>query len=149
MDNYNFDKTIKDFISLINYILNNIFNNTIIFVATIPDMNPNVKKVYSWFKNYRKKKKKKKIKAKQVRINVNNYVAKFNNKIKEIIENYRNNNYNIRIGDLNPVIKDVDNLMFDGVHPNNDGYKKMADFWTDIVEKYINENLIKLNKLYI
>ena len=147
MDNYNFDKTIKDFISLIDYMLNNISNNTIIFVATIPDMDPNVKKVYSWFKNYRKKKKK--IKAKQVRINVNNYVAKFNNKIKEIIENYRNNNYNIRIGDLNPVIKDVDNLMFDGVHPNNEGYKKIADFWTDIVEKYINENLIKLNKLYI
>ena len=55
-------------------------------------------------------------------------------------------NYNIRIGDLNPVVKDVDNLMFDGVHPNNQGYKKMADFWTNIVEKYINEkfNITKI-----
>ena len=135
MDNYDFDITIKNFISLIEYMLNNSGKDTIIFVATIPDMDPNTERVYTWFHNYRTDN----ISDDEVKINVNNYVKKYNNKIKEIIGDYRNKNYNITIEDLNPVVKDVDNLMFDGVHPNNQGYKKMADFWTNIVEKYINE----------
>ena len=145
MDNYDFDITINNFISLVDYMLNNISKDTIIFVGTIPDMDPNTERVYTWFNNYRKNN----IEDNEVKINVNNYVMKFNNKIKEIIEDYRKKNYNIRIEDLNPVIKDVDNLMFDGVHPNNKGYKKIADFWTDIVEKYINEKFNIFNKKHV
>ena len=42
MDNYDFNKTIKDFISLIDFLLKNINKEAIIFVSTIPDMDPNV-----------------------------------------------------------------------------------------------------------
>ena len=137
MDNYDFDITIKNFISLINYLVNNISKKTIIFVATIPDMNPNIKK--TWFgvyqiDNYSEDEAKNK---------VNDYIMKYNKKITGIIEDYKNKNYNIRIEDLNPVIKDIDNLLFDGIHPNNKGYKIMGDFWADIIDKYLTEHFKK------
>ena len=46
---------------------------------------------------------------------------------------------------LNPVIKDFDNLFVDGVHPNDKGYKKMGEFWAEIIDKYLKE--INNNKI--
>ena len=43
---------------------------------------------------------------------MNNYVKKYNNEIRRIVEEYRNKNKNIRIEDLNKEIKDIDNLFF-------------------------------------
>ena len=135
MDNIDFDLTISNFISLIEYILNNINKNCILFVNTILDMDPNHEINYNWFNNYRTDN----IDDVEVKNKVNNNVIKFNNKIREIIEDYRNKNYNIRIEDLNPVIKDFENLFIDGVHPNDNGYKKIGEFWTEIIDKYLKE----------
>ena len=135
MDNVDFDLTINNFISLMEYILNNTSKNCIIFVNTILDMEPNHEANYTWFNNYRYGN----IDDAQVKINVNNNVKKFNNKIKEIIDNYKKKNYNIKIEDLNPVIKDFESLMVDGVHPNNNGYKKIGEFWTEIIDNYLKE----------
>ena len=55
MDNYNFNITIIDFISLINYFLENINKNSIIFVATIPDIDPNIKSFINGLKITEKK----------------------------------------------------------------------------------------------
>ena len=139
MENYDFNKTIKDFISLIDFLLNNINKEAIIFVSTIPDMDPNVEEVYHWFDNYRMDS----ANDTEVKNDVNNYIKEFNNKIKEIIESYGNKNYNIRILDLNPLMRDIDNLLFDGVHPNDKGYKIMGDFYAGIIEEYLNN---KFNK---
>ena len=137
MDNYDFDITIKDFISLINYLVNNISKEAIILVSTIPDMNPNIYK--TWFGVYQTDN----YSEDEAKNKVNDYIMKFNKEITGIIEDYRNKNYNIRIGDLNPVIKDIDNLLFDGVHPNNKGYKIIGDFWADIIDKYLTEHFKK------
>ena len=137
MDNINLDITIKNFITLIKYIFNNINNKSMVFVNTILDMNPNHKTNYNWFGNYRKNN----IDDDEVLKLVNDYVKKYNNKIKEIVEDYRNKNYNIKIENLNEVIKlnEFDNLMLDGVHPNDNGYKKIGDFWTEIIDNYLKE----------
>ena len=135
MDNIDFDLTINNFISLIEYILNNMNKNSILFINTIPYMNPNHEANYNWFPYYRKDN----IDDIEVKNDVNNNVKKYNNKIKEIIEDYRNKNYNIRIEDLNPIIKDLDNLFIDGIHPNNNGYKIIGEFWTEIIDKYLKE----------
>lgn len=139
MDNYDFNKTIKDFISLIDFLLKNINKEAIIFVSTIPDMDPNVEQVYNLFDNYRKDN----INDTEVKNDVNNYIKDFNNKIKEIIEGYKSKNDNIRIVDLNPLMKNIDNLLFDGVHPKDKGYKIMGDFYAGIIEEYLNN---KFNK---
>ena len=55
MDNYNFNITIIDFISLINYFLENTNKNSIIFVATIPDIVPNIKSFINGLKIIEKK----------------------------------------------------------------------------------------------
>ena len=55
MENYNFNITIIDFISLINYFLENINKNSIIFVATIPDIDPNIKSFINGLKIIEKK----------------------------------------------------------------------------------------------
>ena len=55
MDNYNFNITIIDFISLINYFLENKNKNSIIFVATIPDIDPNIKSFINGLKIIEKK----------------------------------------------------------------------------------------------
>ena len=47
--------TIIDFISLINYFLENINKNSIIFVATIPDIDPNIKSFINGLKIIEKK----------------------------------------------------------------------------------------------
>ena len=139
MENYDFNKTIKDFISLIDFLLNNINKEAIIFVSTIPDMDPNVEQVYNLFDNYRKDN----INDTEVKNDVNNYIKDFNNKIKEIIEGNKSKNDNIRIVDLNPLMKNIDNLLFDGVHPKDKGYKIMGDFYAGIIEEYLNN---KFNK---
>ena len=131
--NLDFIITINNFISLIIYLLDNINKNTIIFVATIHDINTNVKNIYKVFKNYRKDN----CSDDEVKNKVNDYVMKFNKEITEIVEKYRNNNYKIRIKDLNPVIKDIDNLFYDGIHPNDKGYKIMGEFWSEIIDKYL------------
>ena len=137
MQNYDFNKTINDFISLIDYMLHKIPKYSIIFVATIPDMDPNKKKSPKRFQNYRKDN----LDDEEVKNNVNKYVMKFNNEIKRIVEDYKNKKYNIRIGDLNPLIKDIDNLLYDGIHPTDEGYKIMANFWADNILKYLNEKV--------
>ena len=139
MENYDFDKTIKDFISLMDFLLKNINKEVIMFVSTIPDMNPNTESVYHWFDNYRMDG----INDAEVKNEVNIYVKDFNNKIKEIIESYRSKNYNIEIVDLNPIVKDIDNLFADGVHPNNKGYKIIGDFYAGFIQDYLDK---KFNK---
>ena len=137
MDNINFDITTKTFISLIEYILNNINNNTMVFVSNILDMDPNHKINYNWFDNYRKNN----TDDDEVKKIVNDNVFKYNNKIKEIVDIYRKKNYNIKIENLNDIIKlkDFDNLMLDGVHPNDNGYEKIGEFWTEIIDNYLKE----------
>jgi lysophospholipase L1-like esterase len=141
MDNIDFDITKKDFVSLIDYILDNISSKTTLFIATIPDMNPNTKIVYKWFHEYRKSKDGKiHYNKDRVQKMVFNNVNKFNDEIKKIIEHYQSKKYNIRLENLNPVLKDIDNLLIDGVHPNNKGYKKMGEFFAEIIVKFLNEN---------
>ena len=139
MENYDYDLTINDFISLIKYILNNISENSMLFVSTILDLDPNHKYNYFWFDNYRKEN----INDFDVKNMVDNYVIRYNNKIKEIIKDFENRGYNIKIEDGNKVIKNFDKLMIEGVHPNNDGYKKLGDFWAEIIDKYLYENFNK------
>ena len=45
----------------------------------------------------------------------------------------------IIIADLNTALKDIDNLLFDNVHPTDEGFKIMGKFWTDVIIKYLNE----------
>ena len=142
MENYDLNKSTKDFITLINYIFDNIKSNFFLFIGTIPDLNPNTKISFNQFKNYRYYKCKNNTKIKyedsEVKKKVNHNVENFNKKITKVVDNFRKRNYNIRIDNLNKVIKNIDKYLFDGVHPNEIGFKLMGNFWARIIENYLN-----------
>lgn len=62
-------------------------------------------------------------------------IADFNDKVKALVEKKKGEGANIELADVNSVLTKED--LYDGVHPNEDGYKKLADFWYDIIVEHI------------
>ena len=140
MENFDFDTTLKDFVMLIDYIFDNMPQKAILFVATIPDMNPNNENVYNWFNKYRESEDGKiKYDDKEVQKNVSKNVQKYNEEITKLVNHFQSRKLNVRLENLNSVLKNTDKLLIDGVHPNEKGYEKMGQFWTEIIEKYLKE----------
>ena len=115
---------LKDFIL---YIKNNIKENSLIFVSSIPPLNPNTETAYNWFKNYREYNNKKKSDT-EVRTIVEQKVEDYNKNIKELVNNLKNDGINIYFSDLNSVLPNVEIFCYDGVHPNEKGHKLMGDY---------------------
>ena len=141
VDKHDKNENSKDYDLLLDYILENISSNTMLFVATIPDVDPNRNEVYNWFTNHRH--------SDDLKINyddndvekkVKDFLNFFNSDICEKVKKRNELGYkNIRVGNLNSAITDVKTQLFDGVHPNNKGYKAMGEFWVNIIDNYINE----------
>lgn len=64
-------------------------------------------------------------------------VASYNEKVKALVEKKQGEGKNIEFCDIHGVMTKDD--LYDGVHPTTDGYKKIANFWYDIITKYISE----------
>ena len=64
-------------------------------------------------------------------------VASYNEKVKALAEKKQDEGRNIEFCDIHGVMTKDD--LYDGVHPTTDGYKKIANFWYDIITKYISE----------
>ena len=65
------------------------------------------------------------------------FVADYNAKVKALVEKKQGEGKNIEFCDIHGVMTKDD--LYDGVHPTTDGYKKIANFWYDIITKYISE----------
>ena len=141
IDKHDENETSKDYDLLLDYLLENISSNTMLFVATIPDVDPNRNIVYNWFSNYRHSDDLKiKYNDDEVEKNVKNFLNHFNSDICLKIKKRNELGYkNIRIGNLNSSITDVKTQLFDGVHPNDNGYKAMGEFWVKTLDNYLNE----------
>ena len=140
MDNYNPDKTSKDFDLLLDYIFENIPTTTMLFVATIPDLDPNRNDVYTWFSNYRHSDDLTNYNDEEVEKKVKESLDYFNSDIISKVNKMQKLGKNIRIGNINRSITNVKTQLFDGVHPNNIGYKVMGEYWAKIIGDYLNEN---------
>ncbi|SDB02460.1 Lysophospholipase L1 [Ruminococcaceae bacterium FB2012] len=62
-------------------------------------------------------------------------VAAFNGKVKALAEKKQGEGKNVEFCDVHSVLTKAD--LYDGVHPNEEGYKKLADYWYDIIVKEI------------
>lgn len=62
-------------------------------------------------------------------------VEKFNTQVKALVEKKKGEGKNIDLADINGVLTKED--LYDGVHPTEEGYKKMGDFWYDVIVDYI------------
>ena len=139
IDKYVPKKTKNDFETLLDYILENIPSTSILFVSTIPDINPNIKKVYSWFSYYRYSEELDTIYSdEEVKIQVKESINQINSNIIALVKERQKVGKNIRVVDINRIIKDVNSQLSDGVHPNDIGFKAIGEYLAKIINNYLN-----------
>ena len=129
-----------DYDTLLDYILKNIPSTSMLFITTIPDVEPNRSDVYSWFSNYRHSDDwQTTYSDEEVEKKVYEAFKFFNSDITSRANALKAAGKNIRAADVNSVITDVKTQLKDGVHPNDIGYKAMGEYWTEIISNYLNE----------
>lgn len=142
IDNHDVDTAGERLEILIDYISENVSDNTDIFVTTIPYLEPNNPDVYEWFGNYRHSADWQTTysddEAEQM---VKSQVDNYNEQVKNLIQEKQDNGAsNIFFGDINSVITDTSAQLKDGVHPNDTGYKLMGEYWAEIIGDALSGN---------
>lgn len=64
-------------------------------------------------------------------------VSNYNEQVKALVEKKQGEGKNIELADVHAVLGKED--LYDGVHPNEEGYKKLADYWYGVITEYITE----------
>ena len=140
IDNHDKDENSKDFESLIDYILENIPSTSMLFVTTIPNVDPNRQEVYTWFDNYRHSPTWDTLYSDEVaQFKIQLALKVYNDDIISRVNARMEKGQNIRPANINKVITDVKSYLVDGVHPNENGYKIMGEYWTKIIDEYLQE----------
>lgn len=131
LSNYN-DGITDRLENLVDTILSDMEENSVIYVSTIPDID--VEKVSDWFWSYGE-------------IKWNNTTEDFAKIIQEYINSYNESIYNltekmqsegkpVKFADIHSVV-DYQEDLYDGVHPNEQGYEKMGKYWSEVVDSEI------------
>ena len=141
IDNHDKTENSKDYDILLDYILQNIPSTSMLFITTIPDLDPNRSDVYSWFSNYRHSDDwqttySDDVVEKLVTISLKSFNSDITSKANERKEAGQN----IRAADVNRAISDVKTQLKDGVHPNDIGYKEMGEYWVEVIDNYLKGN---------
>lgn len=120
--------------NLCDYILSYLDTDSTLFVSTIPDMD--VKLVYDWFWAYGSEYYG--VDADVFCESIQGYVDTYNSSIKEMVSKKQAEGVtNVKFADVNSVV-DYQTDLYDGIHPNERGYKKMGVYWCDILTEYLN-----------
>ena len=138
IENYELDTAGERLEELATYILANIPADSVLFVTTIPNLDPNRSDVYSWFGNYRHSADwQTQYDDATAEASVKAAVEQYNADVKTVVEKLAANHSNIRFADVCSVITDVKTQLMDGVHPNNTGYKAMGAYWTEKLTDFL------------
>lgn len=130
----NYNEGITDRLkNLVNTILSDMEADDIIYVSTIPDID--VELVSDWFWSYGE-------------IKWNNTTEDFAKIIQDYIDSYNESIYNmvsemqgegkpVKFADIHSVV-DYKADLYDGVHPNEQGYEKMGKYWSEIIDSELS-----------
>ena len=130
----NYNEGITDRLkNLVNTILSDMEADDIIYVSTIPDID--VELVSDWFWSYGE-------------IKWNNTTEDFAKIIQDYIDSYNESIYNmvsemqgegkpVKFADIHSVV-DYKADLYDGVHPNEQGYEKMGKYWSEVIESELS-----------
>ncbi len=124
--------------NLVDTILADMNNeNDMLFVSTIPDIDATIR--YDWLGAY------------QTVYNISYWtdpdglaakvqecIDSYNASIQELVAEKQAMGEPIRFADIHSVV-DMKTDLFDGVHPNEDGYAKMGQYWSEQILAYLNE----------
>lgn len=144
IDNHDMDENLKDLETLIDYILDNTPETTAVFVTTIPELDPNRPEVYDWFGNYRHSADwQTRYSDEEALASIERTWKIYNADLVALINKRAINAAmsstasRLHYARIDEVVTDVKTQLFDGVHPNNEGYKAMGAYWADILDKYL------------
>ncbi|MCC8111908.1 MAG: GDSL-type esterase/lipase family protein [Ruminococcus sp.] len=70
---------------------------------------------------------------------VESYVDAYNESVEALVEEKQVEGYNIYFSDINSVV-DMETGLDDGVHPNDEGYACMGEYWSELILLYVNGN---------
>lgn len=143
IDNHDSSENARDISELMTYILDNIPEKSMLFVTSIPNLDPNRSEVYDWFGNYRHSADwQTQYSDDEVEIAVAEAVRVYNNELKTQIK--ERDDSRLIFADINSVITDVKTQLADGVHPNNTGYSLMGKYWAEKIDCYLHPVILGL-----
>ncbi len=140
IDNHEIDTAGERLEDLADYILQNISDDSALFITTIPNLDPNRSDVYSWFGNYRHSADwLTNYSDEEVVVNVQRSIDNYNAQVKALVEEKQSSGVsNIYFGNVNSAVTDVTTQLKDGVHPNDVGYKLMGEYWLTQIKSYLS-----------
>jgi len=125
--------------NLANVILSYMTDPTdILYVSTIPDIDAIMRAdwlgaygINAWSSTDEEKQ--------QLKITVQECIDSYNKSIYNMVSEMQKEGKQIKFADINSVI-DYQTDLYDGVHPNEQGYEKMGKYWADIIDSELNGN---------
>ena len=67
-------------------------------------------------------------------------VANYNSTVKQVAQEYASKGKNVRFADVHGCLNGTNDLGSDQLHPNGTGYKKMGEFWAEVLDDYISSS---------
>ncbi|WP_028511247.1 SGNH/GDSL hydrolase family protein [Ruminococcus sp. NK3A76] len=123
LSNYELDTAGDRLSALIDAMLEKMPEGSVLFLATLPDMDA-TNNTYidkdTFTVEYMDK-----------------CISDYNYMVKGLVDKKKQEGKNIRLADVSTVLVKSD--LYDGVHPSEEGYKKLADFWYDTITAYMAE----------
>jgi len=122
--------------NLVTYILNEMDNpESTVYISTIPDID--VKEVESWLWAYGEVKWNSSL-DEFTKI-VQGYVDSYNASIPLLVEKMQSDGKNVQFADIHSVV-DMKSDLYDGVHPNEQGYEKMGIYWAGLITEKLSRS---------
>ncbi|MDE6789221.1 MAG: hypothetical protein K2J47_07885 [Ruminococcus sp.] len=138
IDNHDIDTAGERLEVLVDYILDNIPEDSTLFISPIPPLDPNRGDVYDWFGNYRHSADwSEQYDDAMAEMNVEIALMQYNTQVMALATRKQQEGRNVVFSEAAWEITDVKTQLFDGVHPNNAGYKAMGDKWTAVIDDYL------------
>lgn len=120
---------------LVDKLLDSIDSNSMLFVASVPDIDVSVR--HDWLWAYQSSGYSYENNPEEFTALVEQSVDNYNASVKELVEKKQATGARIRFADINSVV-DVKTGLKDGVHPNEAGYACMGKYWSEQVSAYLN-----------
>lgn len=146
IDNHDMDANCEEMGELINFILRNIPEDSILIVSGIQQLDPNRSEVYDWFSNYRHSADwQTSISDEEAEAAVRKNVDTFNAKLNALTAQLHAQDDSIGsrlyyMGDYVIGEELTGEYLFDGVHPNNEGYAMIGHAWSDTMDQCIKKH---------
>ncbi len=141
IDNHDVDTAGERLEVLVDYILDNIPQDATLFISPIPPLDPNRSEVYDWFGNYRHSSDwSEQYDDDRAAMEVEIALMQYNTQVMALATRKQKEGKNVVFSEAAWEITDVKTQLFDGVHPNNAGYKAMGDKWAETINEYLKES---------